>query len=198
VSAGDLAALDAGAAERAREFEALFEEIVAANEPTVMPKDARGRLEDLLVRRTCDRRGRESTLLLPEEFRFLSIAQGSLSEDERRAVESHVSHTFHFLRTIPWTPDLARVPEIAFAHHERLDGTGYPRGLDRKDIPPAARALAVCDVYDALTASDRPYKKALPREAALDILEGEAKRDRLDSWMVSAFIEGKVWTSLAS
>jgi HD-GYP domain-containing protein (c-di-GMP phosphodiesterase class II) len=197
VSAGDLAALDAGAAERAREFEALFEEIVAANEPTVMPKDARGRLEELLIRRTRDRRGRDATLLLPEEFRFLSITQGSLSENERRAVESHVSHTWQFLLTIPWTPDLARVPEIAFAHHERLDGTGYPRGLNREDIPPAARALAVCDIYDALTASDRPYKKAVPREAALGLLEGEAKRDRLDSWMVSAFIEGKVWTSLA-
>ncbi|MGZ6988352.1 MAG: HD-GYP domain-containing protein, partial [Thermoanaerobaculia bacterium] len=137
------------------------------------------------------------TLLLPEEFRLLSITQGSLSDDERRAVESHVSHTWRFLSTIPWTADLARVPEIAYAHHEKLDGTGYPRGLNREGIPPAVRALTVCDVYDALTASDRPYKKAVPRDAALGILEEEASRDRLDSWMVAAFIEGKVWTSLA-
>lgn len=197
VSERELQALDAAAAERAREFEGFFDEIVAANEPTVMPRDARGRLEALLARRTRDRRGLETTLLLPEEFRFLSITQGSLSEEERRAVESHVSHTWRFLSTIPWTPDLARVPEIAYAHHEKLDGTGYPRGLVRTDIPPAARALSVCDVYDALTASDRPYKKAVPRDAALGILEGEAKRDRLDPWMVSAFIEGKIWQSLA-
>jgi HD-GYP domain-containing protein (c-di-GMP phosphodiesterase class II) len=198
VSERELEVLDAAAAERAREFDGLFDEIVAANEPTVMPKDARGRLEALLARRTRDRRGQEATLLLPEEFRFLSITQGSLSEEERRAIESHVSHTWRFLSTIPWTADLARVPEIAYAHHEKLDGTGYPRGLVRADIPPAARALSVCDVYDALTASDRPYKKAVPRDAALGILEGEAKRDRLDPWMVAAFIEGKVWKSLGS
>ena len=197
VTAGDLAALDSEASARAREIEDLFEEIVAANEPTVLPREVRGRLEGLLARSYRDRRGREATLLLPEEFRFLSITQGSLSEDERRAVESHVSHTWRFLSTIPWTADLARVPEIAYAHHEKLDGTGYPRGLNREDIPPAVRALTVCDVYDALTASDRPYKRAVPRDAALDILEKEAKRDRLDSWMVSAFIEGKVWISLA-
>jgi HD-GYP domain-containing protein (c-di-GMP phosphodiesterase class II) len=194
----ELEALDAEAAERARESDGLFDEIVAANEPTVNPKDARGRLEALLARRMRDRRGRETPLLLPEEFRFLSITQGSLSEEERRAIESHVSHTWRFLSTIPWTPDLARVPEIAYAHHEKLDGTGYPRGLLRADIPPAARALSVCDVYDALTASDRPYKKAVPRDAALGILEGEAKRDRLDPWMVAAFIEGRVWKSLGS
>ena len=197
VVAGDLQALDTAAAARACDLEALFEEIVVANEPTVLPKDARGRLEALLARAYRDRRGRDTTLLLPEEFQLLSITQGSLSEDERRAVESHVSQTWRFLSTIPWTADLARVPEIAYAHHEKLDGTGYPRGLNREGIPPAVRALTVCDVFDALTASDRPYKKAVPRDAALGILEGEARRDRLDSWMVTAFIEGKVWTSLA-
>jgi HD-GYP domain-containing protein (c-di-GMP phosphodiesterase class II) len=196
VSKREIEALDAAAAERVREFEGLFDEIVAANEPTVMPKDARGRLEALLARRIRDRRGQETRLLLPEEFRFLSITQGSLSDEERRSIESHVSHTWRFLSTIPWTADLARVPEIAYAHHERLDGTGYPRGLGRTDIPPAARALSVCDVYDALTAADRPYKKAVSRDAALGILEEEAKRDRLDPWIVSAFIEGKVWKSL--
>ncbi len=197
VNPSDLEELDKGARERSREYDMLFEEILAANEPTIMPKDARGRLEALLARVTRDGRGAETTLLLPEEFRFLSITQGSLSDEERRAIESHVSHTWRFLSTIPWTADLARVPEIAYAHHEKLDGTGYPRGLSRADIPPAARTLSVCDVYDALTASDRPYKKAVPRDAALSILESEAKRDRLDAWLVAAFIEGKVWTSLA-
>jgi HD-GYP domain-containing protein (c-di-GMP phosphodiesterase class II) len=197
VLSGDLAALDERARARGRELDGLYEEVLAANEPTVMPKDARGRLEALLARSYTDRQGRDATLLLPEEFRFLSIAQGSLSDEERRSVESHVSHTWRFLSTIPWTADLARVPEIAYAHHEKLDGSGYPRGLGQAAIPPAARALTVCDIYDALTASDRPYKKAVPRDAALAILEGEAKRNHLDAWMVEAFIEGKIWTSLA-
>ena len=135
--------------------------------------------------------------LLPEEFRFLSITQGSLSAEERLDVESHVTHTWRFLSTIPWTPDLARVPGIAYAHHEKLDGSGYPRRLRPGEIPPAARALTVCDIYDALTASDRPYKKAMPRDRALEVLEAEAARDKLDRWMVRTFIAGRVWTALA-
>ena len=198
VTGDDLRALAGAAEARSRELEGAFEEVVAANEPTILPNDARGSLESLLVRTYRDRRGNGSTLLLPDEFRFLSIAQGSLSAEERLDVESHVTHTWRFLSTIPWTPDLARVPEIAYAHHEKLDGSGYPRRVGPADIPPAARALTVCDIYDALTASDRPYKKAMPRERALEVLEAEAERDKLDRWLVRTFIEGRVWQALAS
>jgi HD-GYP domain-containing protein (c-di-GMP phosphodiesterase class II) len=197
VTEEDLRALGDAAAARARELEEAFGEVAAANEPTVLPRDARGALGRLVSRTYRDRRGKAATLLLPEEFHFLSIAQGSLSPEERLDVESHVTHTWRFLSTIPWTPDLARVPEIAYAHHEKLDGTGYPRGIGTADIPPAARALTVCDIYDALTAADRPYKKAMPRDRALGILEAEAAKDRLDRWMVQTFIEGRVWAALA-
>ncbi len=197
VTGDDLRALADAAEARGRELDGAFEEVLAANEPTILPRDARGSLETLLARTYRDRRGLTGTLLLPEEFRFLSITQGSLSADERLDVESHVTHTWRFLSTIPWTPDLARVPEIAYAHHEKLDGSGYPRRIGPPDIPPAARALTVCDIYDALTASDRPYKKAMPRDRALAILEAEAEREKLDRWLVKAFIEGRVWTALA-
>ncbi|MGA7991532.1 MAG: HD domain-containing phosphohydrolase [Thermoanaerobaculia bacterium] len=196
VTEADVRAFRDATAARGRELDEAFEEVAAANEPTVLPRDARGALGRLVARTYKDRRGKMTTLLLPEEFRFLSIAQGSLSAEERLDVESHVTHTWRFLSTIPWTPDLARVPEIAYAHHEKLDGTGYPRGIGPADIPPAARALTVCDVYDALTASDRPYKKAVARERAFEILEAEAAKDRLDRWMVRAFIEGRVWAAL--
>jgi HD-GYP domain-containing protein (c-di-GMP phosphodiesterase class II) len=196
VSEGDLAALAEASEVRSRELEAAFDEVAAANEPTVLPKDARGTLERLVARPWRDRRGRTATLLLPEEFRFLSIEQGSLSPEERLDVESHVTHTWRFLSTIPWTPDLARVPRIAYAHHEKLDGSGYPRRVGSEDIPPAARALTVCDIYDALTASDRPYKKALPHARALEVLEAESSRNKLDRWMVKTFIEGRVWLAL--
>jgi len=192
----DLRALEAAARERAAEIEAAFDEVAAANEPTILPRDARGTLERLVARTYRDRRGGTATLLLPAEFRFLSIAQGSLSPEERLDVESHVTHTWRFLSTIPWTPDLARVPQIAYGHHEKLDGSGYPRRVGPAEIPPATRALTVCDIYDALTASDRPYKKAMPRERALDVLEAEAAHDKLDRWMVRTFIEGRVWTAL--
>jgi response regulator RpfG family c-di-GMP phosphodiesterase len=196
VADDDLRALGDAADARSRELEKAFDEVVAANEPTILPKDARGALERLLARTWRDRRGRTASLLLPEEFRFLSIAQGSLSQEERLDVESHVTHTWRFLSTIPWTADLARVPEIAYAHHEKLDGSGYPRRVGPQEIPPAARALTVCDIYDALTASDRPYKKAMPHDRALEVLAAEAEKDKLDMWLVKAFIEGRVWLAL--
>jgi HD-GYP domain-containing protein (c-di-GMP phosphodiesterase class II) len=197
LSPDDLTALETLARERAADLEELFEEIRHANEPTVLPGDRRGRLQTLVSRSFRDRRGVTSPLLLPEEFRFLSITQGSLSPEERTDIESHVSHTWRFLSSIPWTSDLSRVPEIAYAHHEKLDGSGYPRRLGREDIPVAARALTVCDVYDALTASDRPYKKAVPREEALRILQAETRHDRLDHWLVETFIREKVWIPVA-
>ncbi len=197
VTEGDLRALREASASRARELDGAFDEVATANEPSILPQDARGALERLVGRTWRDRRGRPASLLLPDEFRFLSIPQGSLSAEERLDVESHVTHTWRFLSTIPWTPDLARVPTIAYAHHEKLDGSGYPRRIGTDDIPPAARALTVCDIFDALTASDRPYKKAMPRERALEVLEAEAAKDKLDRWMVRAFVDGRVWTVLA-
>jgi 3',5'-cyclic-nucleotide phosphodiesterase len=124
---------------------------------------------------------------------MLSISRGSLSDEERTRMEGHVSTTWRFLATIPWTPDLARVPEIAYAHHEKLDGSGYPRRLHSSQISIASRILTVCDIYDALTAADRPYKRAVPREAALRILEDEAKGGLLDRWLVETFIDEKIW-----
>jgi 3',5'-cyclic-nucleotide phosphodiesterase len=107
-----------------------------------------------------------------------------------------VANSWRFLSSIPWTPDLARVPDIAYGHHERLDGTGYPRRIDGSQIPVATRALTICDIYDALTASDRPYKKAVVPDAALRILEAEAHHGHLDRWLVDAFVAEKVWTAI--
>jgi HD-GYP domain-containing protein (c-di-GMP phosphodiesterase class II) len=198
VSAEELRTLEREARERSAELERAFETIREANEPTIHPDEKATRLQMLLSRTWRDRRGRTAPLLLPEEFRFLSIPQGSLSSDERLAIESHVSQTWRFLSSIPWTPDLARVPEIAYGHHEKLDGSGYPRKVVEREIPVSTRALTVCDIYDALTASDRPYKKAVAHDGALGILEAEARRGLLDRWLVSAFIAEKVWATIGS
>ncbi len=196
-TAEDLRLLDIGRYERARELEAQFEEVRRANEPTVLPKEAGGRLRSLLTRTWRDRRGKIAPLLNEEEFHLLSIPKGSLSEEERLQIQSHVSQTFRFLSSIPWTPELARVPEIAYAHHEKLDGSGYPRGLASESIAVPARMLTVCDIYDALTASDRPYKKAVSKEGALRILEAEARQGLLDHWMVQIFISERVWQRIS-
>ncbi|NDC45280.1 MAG: hypothetical protein EBZ55_04210, partial [Actinobacteria bacterium] len=122
-------------------------------------------------------------LLLPDEVEKLTIKRGSLSYAERLEIESHVTHSFKFLMNIPWTQELANVPDIVYAHHERLDGTGYPRQLVSDEIPIQAKMMAIADVYDALVAVDRPYKLALPAERALNILEvdTESMKRNLDS-----------------
>jgi len=189
----DVRLLDLARWERAQEVEELFEEVRRANEPTVLPEEAGGTLRRLLTHSYRDRRGVVAPLLTDTEFQLLSIRKGSLSFEERTQIESHVSHTYRFLSSIPWTPDLARVPEIAHAHHEKLDGTGYPRNLRADRIPVPSRIMTVCDIYDALTASDRPYKRAVPRDKALRILEDEGRAGLLDPWLVGVFVSEKIW-----
>jgi HD-GYP domain-containing protein (c-di-GMP phosphodiesterase class II) len=191
----DLRLLDVGRSNRSRELQEQFEEILRANEPTVLSRESGGALRALLTRTWRDRRGVVAPLLLDEEFVLLSIPRGSLSGEERGAIESHVRQTYRFLSSIPWTQDLRRVPEIAYAHHEKLDGSGYPRGLRAGEIPVPSRIMTVCDIYDALTAADRPYKRAIPREASLGILEEEARQGLLDPWLVKTFIDERVWAS---
>ena len=103
-------------------------------------------------------------LLAPEELASLSVSLGSLTPEERVEIESHVSQTYRFLAKIPWTRDLSRVAQWAYGHHEKLNGSGYPRRLTAEAIPPPVRMLTICDIFDALAARDRPYKSAVPAE----------------------------------
>ena len=181
---------------RTEELEAMFAEVLRANEPTVLSEESGTALKDLLDRSYLDRRGNATQLLAGQEFELLSIPRGSLSTEERLQIESHVTHTFRFLSTIPWTPELARIPQIAAAHHEKLNGGGYPAGLTETEIPVPSKILAVCDIFDALTASDRPYKKAVPLDKSLSILQEEASRGIIDGTIVDAFIGSQAWTPI--
>jgi HD-GYP domain-containing protein (c-di-GMP phosphodiesterase class II) len=162
------------------------------NLPTVLEQGGFERLHDIAARTFIDSIGRERVLIEPLELKNLQIARGSLNESERKEIESHVSHTFNFLKQIPWTRDLSRVPEFAHGHHEKLTGGGYPLGIDAHRIPVQTRVMTIADIYDALTASDRPYKKAVPYDKALDILHAEAKRGVIDAELLSVFIEAEV------
>jgi HD-GYP domain-containing protein (c-di-GMP phosphodiesterase class II) len=122
----------------------------------------------------------QGRLLTAGEVARLSIASGNLTLEERGRMEDHVRATISILSKIPFPSHLKRVPFFAGAHHERLDGSGYPHGLTGDELPIQARLLAIADFYEALTAGDRPYKKALPRKEALAILEREAKEGRFD------------------
>jgi HD-GYP domain-containing protein (c-di-GMP phosphodiesterase class II) len=174
-------------------FQKDFQFIAHSNEPTVLPEGEFEYLQQLATREFDDVRGDRSLLLRPEEARILSIRKGNLDSIERGEIESHVTHTFHFLSKIPWTRDLKGIPEIAYAHHEKLNGRGYPRKLLATDIPLQSRMMTVSDIYDALTASDRPYKKAISTDRAIDILRMEVKDGLLDSSLVEVFVEAKIF-----
>lgn len=187
------AQVDAEAAERILQLQRDFSFIAQSNEPTVLPEGDFQFLQQLATRDFHDIRGDRRLLLDPEEARILSIRKGNLDATERIEIESHVTHTFNFLQKIPWTKDLAAVADIAFAHHEKLNGRGYPRRLAADHIPLQSRMMTVSDIYDALTASDRPYKRAVPTERALDILKMEVGEGFLDPQLVDTFIEAKVY-----
>ncbi len=183
-------------AEMAGEIEKLqkdFAIVAQSNEPTVLPEGDFQYLLQLATRDYLDIRGDRRPLLLPEEARILSIRKGNLDATERNEIESHVTHTFHFLQKIPWTKDLISVPNIAYAHHEKLNGRGYPRKLTASEIPIQSRMMTVSDIYDALTASDRPYKRAISTDRALDILKMEVNEGLLDTSLVNVFVDAKVY-----
>lgn len=170
-----------------------FSFIAQSNEPTVLPEGEFQYLQSLATRDFTDMRGERRLLINPEEARILSIRKGNLDAAERLEIESHVTHTFNFLVKIPWTRDLAAVADIAYAHHEKLNGRGYPRKLSAQDIPIQSRMMTVSDIYDALTAADRPYKKAISTERALDILRMEVGDGLLDASLVDTFVDAKVY-----
>jgi HD-GYP domain-containing protein (c-di-GMP phosphodiesterase class II) len=181
------------AAARLAELDACLEVVLVANRPAVLAQAAHARLAGLGSRTFIDWSGTRRPLLTGEELQLLSIPRGSLSEEERREIESHVTHTFRFLSQIPWTRALRRVPEIAYGHHEKLDGGGYPRSVSAPAIAVETRMMTIADIFDALTASDRPYKKALPIDRALDILADEVKRGQVDDALFGVFVEARPW-----
>jgi len=177
---------------RLAELDDYWQFILQCNEPTVLPEGNFERLLDVAKRTYGDARGIDRTYLSPEEVRFLSIPKGSLDPEERVQIESHVIHTFNFLAQIPWTKEIKDIPAIARAHHEKLDGSGYPYKLKTDQIPPQAKMMTISDIFDALSASDRPYKKAVPIERALDILGMEVKRGQLDPVLFQLFVDAKI------
>ncbi|MBI2819355.1 MAG: GAF domain-containing protein [Acidobacteria bacterium] len=179
--------------ERLAELDDFFKFVLQCNEPTVLPEGNFQRLAELAGVQFEDWDGQSRLLLTPEEAALLSIPKGSLDDRERVQIESHVIHTFNFLSQIPWTKEIRNIPLIARAHHEKLNGTGYPYKLSEAEIPFQSKMMTVSDIYDALSASDRPYKKALPTEKALDILSMEANRNLIDNSLFKLFVEAEIY-----
>lgn len=180
----------------------MRDSIAELNEPTVTDKDPKVVLADIMktVRETCclDMDGNAIEVIDEYERENLEIKRGSLNDEERKEIESHVIHTYNFVSKIPWPPEFKNIPEFALKHHEKLDGSGYPYNLKGKDqIPIQARMMAIADIYDALTASDRPYKKAMPPEKAISILEEEANRNKIDPDLFELFVRYKIYEKIS-
>lgn len=137
--------------------------------------------------------GSRAPILNSAEIEALSIRRGTLTRGEFEQIKEHAQLSYEFLKRISWTPEYAQIPEIARGHHEKLNGTGYPRGVRGEEIPLQTRLMTVADIYDALTASDRPYKKSLTREQACSILRTEAGNGGLDPNIVELFIRHEIY-----
>ncbi len=188
-----LAELDDLRRSKREELQRYLDSIVQANEPTILPEGKFDELEAINARTFLDFDGVEKPLLGDDELRYLMINKGNLDPKERREIESHVTHTFRFLEQIPWTRELRQIPKIAYGHHEKLNAKGYPRQIGADAIPVQTRMMTISDIYDALTATDRPYKRAVPIERAIDILAAEAKEGAIDKSLLDAFVEAKVF-----
>ena len=176
----------------------FLQDILQANQPTVLPEKISEKLVEIAGWKFDDPSGPTEPLLTPDELQLLSITKGSLNPDERLQIESHVIHSFRFLEQIPWTKELKRVPEIARAHHEKLDGSGYPYRMKSAEIPFQAKMMTISDIFDALTARDRPYKRAVPVDRALNIIGDEVKSELLDPVLFELFINAKIYQLTAN
>jgi HD-GYP domain-containing protein (c-di-GMP phosphodiesterase class II) len=189
----EIARLSEDFEQRLDRIQDYLEFIMQANEPTLMEHAQFRKLNEIAKQFFLDSKGSELPYINADEMRLLSIPKGSLDAAERQQIESHVVYTFNFLSQIPWTKELRGVPEIARAHHEKLNGAGYPYKLHGDQIPLQTKMMTICDIFDALTASDRPYKRAVPVERALSILEECVQANEIDAELFRLFRESKVY-----
>ena len=186
-------------AARVAQLRADFAAVEVINDPMQEPHSearwsgARAAITRLESLRYQDASGQEQPILSAEEANALRVTRGTLTPAEFRQIQEHAQMSFEFLEQIPWTGALSRVPSLARSHHERGDGSGYPQGLPENETPLGAQLMAIADVYDALTASDRPYKRAMPTEKALRILCEEAQSGKLNAAALDVFIEREVY-----
>jgi alpha-amylase/alpha-mannosidase (GH57 family) len=178
-----LAQLDQRLRQQIREIDDTLSFILKCNEPTVQDPAVIDRLKNIARQKYPSFDG-PKPYLTKDEAEALSVLEGSLTDDERQQIEHHVTHTFEFLSKIPWMRSLKFVPEIAWCHHEKLDGSGYPRKISKDMIPLQARMMAICD---------RPYKAAIPSPEALRQLANKAQEGKIDPDLFMIFENSRVY-----
>lgn len=179
------------------ELHRILDAILRANEPSILPAEAVDELRSFTMRTFTGPGIIDQPLLTEDEHRYLSIRRGNLDQRERLEIESHATQSHAFLSRIPWTREFRDIPDIVWGHHEKLNGTGYPRGIGASELRVQTRMMTIADIFDALTAADRPYKRAVPPERAIEILREEARDGALDADLLDTFIHARVWESVA-
>jgi HD-GYP domain-containing protein (c-di-GMP phosphodiesterase class II) len=176
------------------ELEEIRAFINKCNEPGEFLEDETlERLKEISQRTYLDNDGQEQPFITDDELVNLSIRRGSITEAERKKMQDHAAVTLRMLKQIPFTKKLKNIPSFAGAHHEFINGKGYPLGLKGDEIPFEGKLMAVTDIAEALTASDRPYKKAMPLETVYRILRSMAGNGELDNDMVELFINQEIY-----
>jgi HD-GYP domain-containing protein (c-di-GMP phosphodiesterase class II) len=179
--------------EELKNLESFLEIIHQANEPGLSAEKTPEKLVEIADGNFPGFSGPSEPLLSADELGVLSISKGTLDEQERKEIEAHVEHGFRFLSQIPWTKELRNIPKIVRAHHEKLDGSGYPYHIKAEAIPLQSKIMAIADMYDALTAHDRPYQPAVAPERALEIIGQEVKSQLFDPFLFKLFVDARVY-----
>jgi len=147
--------------------------------------------------RWTDVSGHEAKFLSDDELKNLTIRSGTLTAEERQIINHHIVATIKMLEALPWPRHLKNVPEYAGGHHERMDGKGYPRGLTREQMSVQARVMGIADIFEALTAKDRPYKKGKTLSESLEILGQFCLNGHIDPELFDVFVRRKVYRRYA-
>jgi HD-GYP domain-containing protein (c-di-GMP phosphodiesterase class II) len=162
-----------------------------------MPPEAQQRVKKIAGYNWLDQSGNTAPFLTDDEVENLSIQRGTLTAGEREIINNHIVSTIKMLEALPWPKHLQRVPEYAGGHHERMDGKGYPRGLTREQMSVQARVMGIADIFEALTARDRPYKKGKTLTESLQILGKFKEGGHIDPDLFDVFIRQKVYQRYA-
>jgi HD-GYP domain-containing protein (c-di-GMP phosphodiesterase class II) len=155
------------------------------------------RVRRIAAYRWRDAAGHEASFLTGDELKNLTIRAGTLTEDERKVINHHIVATIKMLEALPWPKHLTKVPEYAGGHHERMDGKGYPKGLTREQMSVQARCMGIADIFEALTAKDRPYKKGKTLSESLEILGRMKLGGHIDPDLFDVFVRRKVYRRYA-
>lgn len=196
---GQLTQIDQDSEDIRRELESEREFLHHCNiGGEVMAPEARERVNRIGTgRKWVDVSGNSADFLTQDEIKNLTIARGTLTQEERETINHHIVATIKMLEALPWPRHLRNVPEYAGGHHERMDGKGYPRGLTRDQMSVQARVMGIADIFEALTAKDRPYKRGKTLSESLRILGNFRLNGHVDPDLFDVFVRKKVYLRYA-